>query len=277
MTTIPIKYICEVCGEAKSTACIYGLRFMPGGTNLEEREPDHANTHLCTRCMSAIKRVEINKPEPETPEAGPIFLGPPSEMDVEHLGADGNEVEAGKLYWVELRLESGVRWQAKVTTGELGVFSPWVVRGPSLRPLEKRNLESQSEDPPSETEESDKPPEPLPNCDECPLPAVLADELIWAKRKLEAQATAPRGMLNWRPLSSNVQDVEANSPRSPTGLYQVIATPGTHLRHWVARFGYADCHKGTRTECVEWCEALERDPGANPFGTAKKEDVCPKT
>lgn len=221
MTIISEQYVCNVCGETKSHAYTYGLQFTSTGRELEEHEPGHVNTHLCSRCMSAIRRMEISKSESE-PEAP--AEDPPSE-------AEGPDKPSGEKVTVAAVLKY---LESQGHAFKETAYSQRTVIG-LLQPL--------------------------------------LTELAEAKRKLEAQATATQGVLNWR--GARIVSIEANG-RSPEACsYGLYYRSGRG--EWEVWRAGARLHVGTLRECQAWCEALERNPDSIPFETAQKEDVRPKT
>lgn len=104
-------------------------------------------------------------------------------------------------------------------------------------------------------------------------------EVRKAERKLEAQVVDPPeellATLEWRDSISG--GLIADSRRPETGPYRVSRCRWGGRWVWRAYLGDAEISSGSPTQCMAACEALESNPEAMPFGTAQKEDVCPKT
>lgn len=207
MTTIT-QYRCNLCPAIRNNSGkIYGLAWRNNCQDFKECDPHTTRIHVCGRCMSAIKRVEINQAEPETPAEDP-----PSEPE-----------EPGKPA-AEMTLDQA-REFANVTE---------YFRSPELLMTRFKNAAK-----------------------------IIERELT----RLEAQATTPRGVLEWRGIDACTIEAVGRCPEA--GAYRIQTSRGTYI--WEVWRSDAKLYDGTLYDCMAWCEALGRGPEAIPFGTSPKD------
>lgn len=263
MSTVK-HFKCDFCGRTKTDPDdVHGLTWTHGGTDLGERNPGQVLAHLCKVCMSAIKRVPINQGavlEDESPEP-PVETETTEEPDAKQHDGDGIPVEVGRLYWIEIdTLRDRWRQVEAVEMVQTGVMvsttpqdpfrSPWAVAPERLRRHHPGEVGSSVK-----PEEPGKPPET--DCEECPAVQVLAAELAEANRTLEAQATAPQGVLQWEHPRLGLFHAES---ASSDAHYGVSCDGGT----WFALSRGIEIRQGTVYECLVACERLEAEPDEPP-------------
>lgn len=229
-------------------------------------------------------RARENETRGDPPEP-PVDTETPEEPSGKLHDADGNEVEIGRLYWIETRTTlEGPLWQRVKAMKAMGAAVEVEQRsGENLWPFPerlRRHHPGEWTGPPSETEEPDKPLEPLPGCEECSaardaneLAAELGKtigeldnaimELAEANRQLEAQATAPKGVLRWKSASATV--ITAHSNNLETSTYSLIGN--WNSTRWGAWFCGALIYGGSLIDCMAACEEREANPDKPPPST----------